>query len=553
VSTKIAKRRWGGVAALLLVAGCGTASADKSEAKPAAGPESQAATKASLTPALLVPADAAGFVHVRVADLWRSEALSELRQILAKAGPGALQLLEQKYVPAPADVESVTVIFQTAESVNASIFSGRADRVSPVLVVTTTKALDRAQLTNAFGPNAEAAKHKDHSYFRVAASRSAFQVVDEHTFAVASEAALRQWLSRPAGTSTKGPLQAALLQASQKHAVVLGFNPAALPSDPFGPFRSAQTTFNTVGNVIGSAPAPAAKPKADPWATVAKPLLKARCLTLTFDLDSQLHGNVQLDFDSAEQTETGVKAVRAGLEATREAIATAIGDLEREVREGRKTFTFGQPPAKKPEGPRPLARDADQALEDVFNVVQIGLYRAASEQLRTLPVERQGNSVRLETSVPVNTSTLMFAVAAIASLGTRAETTFNTVGSTIEALPESRAEPRANPVFTPVLPAGTRAVAVRVNADSSAAIPLSRVDLIWSKETDEDTLVSKILVENALVVAADIPARGEKTAVVTLALTPEDATRVAHAEATGSFSLALRAPQDDHRKAEPKR
>src|SRR5262249_17790778 len=145
----------------------------------------------------------------------------------------------------------------------------------------------------------------------------AFLVVDERTFVVASEKALRQWLSRPASAGQRGPLQSALQEANQKHAVVLGCNPAGLPKDPFGPFRSSTKTFNSVGSVVGSPsasePPPVEKPKADLWVSVAQPLLQARCLTLTLDLDSKLHGNVKLDFDGDEHAFSGAKAVRAGL------------------------------------------------------------------------------------------------------------------------------------------------------------------------------------------------------------------------------------------------
>src|SRR4051812_21194823 len=48
----------------------------------------------SLAPAeelALVPADAAGFVHVRAADLWRSDAMAEYRRVVGKAGDDALK------------------------------------------------------------------------------------------------------------------------------------------------------------------------------------------------------------------------------------------------------------------------------------------------------------------------------------------------------------------------------------------------------------------------------------------------------------------------------
>src|SRR5580692_3909953 len=53
----------------------------------------------------LVPADAAGFVHIRGADLWKSEIFSGFRTTFAKAGPKALAALESQFVPKPSTFE----------------------------------------------------------------------------------------------------------------------------------------------------------------------------------------------------------------------------------------------------------------------------------------------------------------------------------------------------------------------------------------------------------------------------------------------------------------
>ena len=58
----------------------------------------------------LVPADAAGFAHARLADLWKTESAAEFRQMLEKAGPDALKALDEGFVPAPSAVERVTVV-----------------------------------------------------------------------------------------------------------------------------------------------------------------------------------------------------------------------------------------------------------------------------------------------------------------------------------------------------------------------------------------------------------------------------------------------------------
>src|SRR5262245_51224583 len=44
----------------------------------------------------LVPRDAAGFVHLRLADLWQSDWLKDIRHVVDRAGPEAWKTFEKK-------------------------------------------------------------------------------------------------------------------------------------------------------------------------------------------------------------------------------------------------------------------------------------------------------------------------------------------------------------------------------------------------------------------------------------------------------------------------
>ena len=70
------------------------------------------------------------------------------------------------------------------------------------------------------------------------------------------------------------------------------------------------------------------------------------------------------------------------------------------------------------------------------------------------------------------------------------------------------------------------------------------MDVTVRVDKGKEPAVSRILLENVLVLAVDIPQKGETTALVTLALTPEDATRVAQLQGNGTLSLALRRFRD---------
>jgi hypothetical protein len=549
----ITKRLWGAVAAVLCIVGFSAAPFEPAELQPAAAQEPKAPETAALAPALrLVPADAAGFLHVRVADLWQSEAVSDLRSILAKAGPLALRAFEEKYVPAPSQIESVTLIFLTAESVGEPIFDGLRDRVSPVLVVTTTKPFDRAQLAKAFGPDAKPARHEGQNYFRVAAGRSAFHFVDERTFVAASVKGLRRWLERQAGDGQRGPLHEALREANGKHTGALGFNPARLPKEPFGPFAPPPRSFSEVADAIGGNPAASSAKAANPlWGSVVQPLLKARSLTLSIDVDSKLRGTARLDFSNEDDAANGATAVRAGVQAARDAIAAAVADVQRDLRDGPKLFALpGEPTAKKAAGPKALFREGDQAIGDIAKLVQIGVLHSMDEQLRAVTVERHGRSVHVAGGAPLNGSSLVIALTAISAFGRSANATFEKVGDSIAPPPAPPADAKASPDFTPVLPAGKRAVAIRARLDGpgrAAVLPQSHVCLIWSSAQGKGEVQSRVLLEDALVIAVDVPAEEQKLAAITLALSPEDAARVASAQETGSLSVALQPPSEPKR------
>ena len=104
------------------------------------------------------------------------------------------------------------------------------------------------------------------------------------------------------------------------------------------------------------------------------------------------------------------------------------------------------------------------------------------------------------------------------------------------------------------LPDGMRAVGIKVDPTSSvsgfASLPMSRVDLVTVLRRGDGDSVSRILLENDLVLAADIetgrPAdrNALPASVVTVALTPADAELVALAAEMGTLRLILRPTGD---------
>ena len=107
--------------------------------RPGAPPQAAAAQPADLPADLaLVPADAAGFVHVRAADLWKNEVMDGFRKTWEKAGPKALDTLDKQFVPAPSTISRGTAFVmlddkKKPQAVGILAFSAAFD---PMTVVT---------------------------------------------------------------------------------------------------------------------------------------------------------------------------------------------------------------------------------------------------------------------------------------------------------------------------------------------------------------------------------------------------------------------------------
>src|SRR6185312_17016234 len=77
---------------------------------PAAVPQTAVVAEAPLAAELaLVPADAAGFVHIRLADVWKNEMFASLRQTWERAGDKVIAALNKQFAPAPSSIERATV------------------------------------------------------------------------------------------------------------------------------------------------------------------------------------------------------------------------------------------------------------------------------------------------------------------------------------------------------------------------------------------------------------------------------------------------------------
>jgi hypothetical protein len=316
----------------------------------------------------LVPRDAAGFVHIRAADLWRGEWAKDIRYLVDRAGPEAWKAFEKKCPVDPSTLERITVILPTAQAATNPFPGVDPEAVSALVVVTTNKPYDRLALIQALGPREKV--YGPNLYYFNEELWSGLVIVDERTFLIGSEDALVRFFELSRRKDRSGPLRAPLSEAARKHQVVVGLNPTLLGKE--------KDASSLPGHV--------------------QKLLAAQSATLTLDLDQGIRLDVRLDYRNEGQAEEGEKALRDTLELARQGLAMPIQELERVLHDPDKASTTDLP-------------------ENFAALVGLGFLRELDTLLKEAPIERRGPSVKLAwTYRKLESAQLLF----VASFGTYA-------------------------------------------------------------------------------------------------------------------------------------
>ena len=297
----------------------------------------------------LVPRDAAGFLHVRAADVWKSDTLSDLRHLLKHAGDRNLALFEKRCPVAPDTIDRLTFLMMTPKNLAEPFPDVDPEAVSCLVVVRTTKPYARLPLLKTLGYRPKS--YRRQVYHFTEELWSGLYLIDDQTFVVGSEDALIQYLERRGEAGKDGPLQAALETAAGKHHAVLGLNPALLAKENFA---------NAIPQNL-------------------KPILEARSIAFTADVDKETRIAVRLDYAKEDQAKEGEKALRAGLEMARGALSFPISELEGKL-------------DKDPKDARPNVGD----LPESFGLlIGIGFLKELDGMMKDAAIEQKGTVVHL--------------------------------------------------------------------------------------------------------------------------------------------------------------
>jgi hypothetical protein len=354
----------------------------------------------------LVPREAAGFVHVHLADLWKHPALADLRQMIGRVNPGLVKLFNEKTAPAPATINRVTVVFPTLQSLADPTPVVSPVALSALLVVSTSDALEKEKLVRSWAPESRTKIHAGKEYELTEANWTALFIVDDRHFVFGTEDSVQWFLDRVGTGKEEGPLHGALWEAAnRKHVITAGVNGVVLNQE---------------------IPAEVTPPN-------LQALRQADFGLVLVDLDAKAHLEVRLQYANANRAAAGVKAVRAGLDLACDALQFPIAQGEQQLRRSLDADANG--PAK--------------ALENAGLLAGLGMFKEIEARLKALPVEQDGSAVHIKQSVDLGASwqgTALVCITAITTLGTNANATFQTVGAQIggvENVEKAQLEPIA--------------------------------------------------------------------------------------------------------------
>jgi hypothetical protein len=267
----------------------------------AAGSAARSAPDEQKTPAVTlppdlgsVPADALGFVSLRLGELWNQDTAKTLRERMAREFPAALDEWRHVVGLPPGDIERITVVFPHLE-----IGPGPY----PLFFVETARGYDRARVLANIAPDGKEEKRADHVLY-AGSKGNAVCFLGERAYLASSAGAVRDLIERPAWKKP-GRLVPALELAAGKHALVAAVNPEPL-----------------VREFADNLPAEAA---------AFKPLLRTELATLTLDLGETVHTEVRLSFALEEDARRSHGPIRTGLGLARVALTQQLKQLTKEA------------------------------------------------------------------------------------------------------------------------------------------------------------------------------------------------------------------------------
>ncbi len=324
--------------------------------------------KKALAPDLaLVPADAALVAHVKVADLWKSDALKDVRAIYARAGAEAIAAFDKRFVPVLSTVDRLTVYLPAA-----SLEEGMPD-LKVVGILSLTEPLDQEKVLKQFTGKVVKKTGKFADYVTDEEQYFAVRFISPKLVAFGTAEGI-QAMCDTKEVKADGPQRATLEKAN------------------------ASTDPVVIGLSLESISAKGRDELSRQLPPALKPLFAATSLSLSMDLDGDGHLHATATYGSAKDADAAEKAVIAAAALALELIT----DTRKTLME--KVLGDGKP------------GKIEDLPEAAVSLLGLGALQHAEDIVKSKPVKRQGDSLTLSQSLPPQFKTILGAGALAASM-----------------------------------------------------------------------------------------------------------------------------------------
>ncbi len=319
----------------------------------------------------LVPTDAAGFAHIRAADLWKRDDLKPYRDIFERAGPKSIGLLDEHFAPQPSTTDRVTLVLLPEKKM-----AGRRspfEPFEPTLILHFNRPFDRERVLKAHSEKSRAKTAGGKEYFLAEKTDVALAFADGQTLVLGDEAGVTAILT---ATKKDGPLAPAIHAAAGGRPISVGFNVQSLPI-----------------------PAEALAQVPDEY----KPLTEMTLVSGSIDLAKESVVDLRISFANADSAKSGEKALRK------------LGDLARIFLDVKRKELQAEM-AKVLNKKKPL-RPIGDFPEIALSVAGLGGMNFLDDFLAHPPIELEGASIATKVKLPEWTAPFLAGAAISAGVG----------------------------------------------------------------------------------------------------------------------------------------
>ena len=279
---------------------------------------------------------ALGFAHVKLADLWKNDALKDVRAILQKAGPKALQAFDSRFTPAPSSIERLTVYLPVPNLADGPRFDF-------VFILAASQSINRDKFLKQLN-KPRLHKGRFAGFYADDEGTVAVRFIDKTTIALGSLQALQNMVDN-APPQKPGPLSPALELAAGKRPVVAGLNATALPAE-----MVQQALQQNIPQKL--------------W-----PIFMAKSVTASLDLEGDGHIHATIIYPDERTANAAEKSLGVAVDMAKGLIAQTRKELEGKV--------FG-------DGKQAMVTDFPEAAASLFG---LGALQHAEDILKTQPVK----------------------------------------------------------------------------------------------------------------------------------------------------------------------